>query len=383
MRYRDFAGALMLSLAVLQAMASQAEVITGPNLEMSKVGELMRSIYPMIIRSPTELSKDQLSTLKQNISSLASHVENTDKQKPNQSDTFKLSMQTMLEHLSSAQKALDDNNVRYAQGLLRSATTLCTACHTQDGRGRVFTKDTLAATFKNPLETADYYYMTRNYDEAAAIYQNYIGKQKNIVWSVDSINALERTLVIYLQIRRDPKSADKYFKSILAHKKLDKSIEIDINEWVKGLNVIEQDKLISFGADFDTLNKYMTNYILSKDETDLFVVLSEEQRVVGLWTKGLLHDYLNAYPSQEQIPMILFWLATIDRSLEYSLHYSLADLYLKQCIMGYSQHPYARKCFNLYKDYIYFSFTGSGGTDLPESVVDELYHLEQLVNKKG
>ncbi len=383
MRYRDFAGVLMLTLAIVQASISRADVITGPNLEMSKVGELMRSIYPMIIRPSTELTKSQVSSLKQNVASIASHVENTNKQKANQSDTFKLSMQTMLEHLSSAQKALDENNVRYAQGLLRSATTLCSACHTQDGRGRIFTKDTLAATFKNPLDSADYYYMTRNYDEAAAIYQQYIGEQKNIVWSVDSINALERTLVIYLQIRRAPIAAEKYFKSLLAEKKLDKSIEIDVNEWVKGLNVMQQDKLVSYGSDFDTLNRYMSSYILSKDEADLFMILSEEQRVVGLWIKGLLHDYLNAQPSQEQIPVVLFWLATIDRSLQYSLHYSLADLYLKQCIQGYTQHPYAKKCFNLYKEYTYFSFTGSGGTELPDSVEDELYQLEQLLNKKG
>ncbi|WP_455202270.1 hypothetical protein, partial [Kaarinaea lacus] len=69
----------------------------------------------------------------------------------------------------------------------------------------------------------------------------------------------------------------------------------------------------------------------------------------------------------------------IDRSINYSFYYSLADMYLKECMLQYTSHPYAKKCYEEYESYIVFSYSGSRGTDIPDDVAQELKALKVRV----
>ncbi len=376
MRIINRGKALLLLILGGLSTAVPAEVITGPALEMARVGALMRSIYPTIIDPGKKLTPEQTAQLQQDLDALSTHVNNTSKQKILQTDTFKLAMKTLLKHLESAQKSIRDNDTHYARSLLRSATTLCSACHTQDFQKRIFTKESLKVTFANPLYEADYYYMTRNYSEAQDIYQHYIAGLRQLTWTEESKTALERILVIFIQINRDPTLAESYLDALKASPKVDKVVKARIEKWLDGLQTVktEEQQATQQKFEYKTLAQDMEKYILPGD--DMFIVLPENKRVIALWMRGMLHRHLNTFPTAEETPQILYWLAFIDRSLEYNLFYSLADLYLKQCITGYPSHPYADKCFNLYKDYIYFSYTGSAGTHVPESVQEELRELQ-------
>ena len=58
---------------------------------------------------------------------------------------------------------------------------------------------------------------------------------------------------------------------------------------------------------------------------------------------------------------------------------SLADLYLQECMLIYTQDPYAKKCYQEYREYVEFSYSGSQGTDIPPDIQQELKKLHKKV----
>jgi hypothetical protein len=50
-------------------------------------------------------------------------------------------------------------------------------------------------------------------------------------------------------------------------------------------------------------------------------------------------------------------------------------MYLKECMLQYTSHPYAKKCFEEYEAYVTISYSGSRGTDIPDEIQDELKAL--------
>ncbi|MCG8672935.1 MAG: hypothetical protein MI867_26310, partial [Pseudomonadales bacterium] len=74
---------VVLSLTLLATMA-KAQVLTSPGIEMTKVGEIMQDIYPVILDSSGELNQQQIISLQEKVKALATHIENAKKQTVNQ-----------------------------------------------------------------------------------------------------------------------------------------------------------------------------------------------------------------------------------------------------------------------------------------------------------
>jgi len=98
-----------------------------------------------------------------------------------------------------------------------------------------------------------------------------------------------------------------------------------------------------------------------------------------VYSSGLLQEYLYNHPASPLLPKILFWASISERQLSKSYFYSLADVYLKECIKKFPKDPYAKRCFKEYEDNLYFGYTGSGGTHLPPQEKKELETLRQMI----
>jgi hypothetical protein len=112
------------------------------------------------------------------------------------------------------------------------------------------------------------------------------------------------------------------------------------------------------------------------------LTFNNEKMVGFLRASGFLYQYLGQNEKTDFTGEILYWLALADRRLSNDLFYSLADIYLKDCVREYSKLPIAKKCFDEYKDGILFSYTGSSGTNIPDDVQAELKGLEELITPK-
>ena len=99
-----------------------------------------------------------------------------------------------------------------------------------------------------------------------------------------------------------------------------------------------------------------------------------------LWLRGLLHEYVQANPADPNMPQLLYWLAIVDRALDYNLYYSLSDLYLKECITRWPQTDTALQCYAEYERYVQFAYSGSAGEYIPAEVVDELARFRGILD---
>ena len=102
-----------------------------------------------------------------------------------------------------------------------------------------------------------------------------------------------------------------------------------------------------------------------------------------LRVSGILNEYLLTHPNTKVEPEILYWLAICDRSISNNFFFSLADMYLKECITRYPSAPIAKKCFTEYETQTTLGYTGSSGIHVPPEVKAELKRLKDLVNSGG
>ena len=109
--------------------------------------------------------------------------------------------------------------------------------------------------------------------------------------------------------------------------------------------------------------------------------VAPDQEVQRLWLSGILYHYLNRKPPAEEIPKLLYWLAVNDRVVGYSYYFSLADLYLKECVYNYAQHPYAQRCYAEFKEYVNFIYSGSGGTYIPPELTQEMRKMKEAITR--
>jgi hypothetical protein len=61
---------------------------------------------------------------------------------------------------------------------------------------------------------------------------------------------------------------------------------------------------------------------------------------------------------------------------------SLPDLYLRQCVLEHPASPVASQCLADYVDSVTLAFTGSGGTHIPDDVLEELNRMQALVKQQ-
>ena len=368
-------------LSVLFTVQVYAKDAAAPNSQMAAIADLMREVYPLISRDSGELNEKQVEELRRNVDLVYKHIDDADILLNEKTDTSNLSMKTLKSHLASTKKALNNGSIRYAQGLMRSATNLCSGCHILDSKERVYESAKTKAQFFNQADLADFYFMTRNYRSALMNYQDQIQFGEKIRWGSVGYDAIKNSLVIYLQIDRDTSKAYAFLKDILKKSQVDDGVKSEINHWLKGINQIDEKEIPRTASTLKTIKQQMNEVIFFNNEEQLYHLLQEDQYPVALWLRGLINEYIkNNESAKKEMPMLLFWLASIDRSIEFDLYYSLADLYLKQCIIEYTKDPFAEKCYALYEDYAYFASTGSAGRQLPEELKEELKQLRRILN---
>ena len=373
---------LICLLSSLISMPIYAKTTNSPNNEMAAIAKLMQEIYPLMTRDSDKLNDRQLESLHRNVNQIYQHIDGADAILKNKTETSTLSMKTLKSHLQSTKSALKNGNIRYAQGLLKSATSLCSGCHILDSKERVDQSNKTKAQFFNSSDLADFYFITRNYRSALETYKDQIQLGKKIRWGSSEYLAIKNSLMIYLQVDRDTNSAYAFLKDILKNTPTDDGVKSEIHHWLNGINQIDEREIPKTASSFSNIKKQMNEVIFFNNEEQLYHLLQEDQYPIALWLRGLINEYIkNNTSAKKEMPVLLFWLASIDRSIEFDLYYSLADLYLKQCILEYTKDPYAEKCYALYEDYSYFSSTGSAGRHLSEELKAELKQLRQVLNE--
>lgn len=368
--------------AAIATCVSTAHAATEPvPATMQKLASDVQVLLPLIYQYDKPASAADKAVIDQQIGRMLEHVRHVAGTVAPRADTYQISYQTLVQQLQQAQQAFGSGRERHGMNLLRSATSVCATCHTQDERSVNWLTPADEA-MKDSFVAGEFFFMTRQYDRAFAAYETHLRQQPALAYDDRTLGALDRLLLTALQIKKSPQAITDVLNEFTRRENINGALKKDLTDWISGVGELQKLTNISEHPKPDTVKAMATQWLgAGKNEPMGRIFMPETRRPQIVWLRGELYRTLMNEKDRSKIADWLYWLALCDRVLEYRFYYSLADMYLKQCMLEYTDSPIAQSCYQEYENYIVFSYSGSGGTDIPPAVEQELETLKAKVFK--
>jgi len=290
------------------------------------------------------------------------------------SPTLKISREVLENHFAEMNRVFRLGNKSFARWQLNSTVPLCMNCHTQSpSASRHWDLAELTKGATSNFNKAELLFMGRDFDGALKMYNEITRRfPENKAKIMDVEKSFERKVVIFSRVRRDFQGGIKNLNDdIKENKNLPEYLVKNINAWIALFRIqLREGYPDPLKSNDKIIQKYVTTE-LKNNLWDDMIDASNPRLVKNLTVSGILFEYLNTHPNSQIKPDILYWLAVIDKQLQETLFYSLSDLYLKQCMMEFTKHPTAKKCYDQYKLNMILAYSGSSGTHLPGDIKKE------------
>ena len=347
---------------------------------MSNIGKTMVEIYPLIV-AKRALSKKEIQKIDSALSRLSDLFARAKPFINEKSDGYQVSYEFVSGYLTVVKSVLVNQKIDYARSHLYALGEICATCHTQDTTLRTLFAGTTRDRFDNDYAYAEFNFMTRNYSEAVKYYDRHLMPPARKT-EIEITQPLQRIITVYTQVNNRPTEGIAKLKKYLHLKEHTIDTEIQLENWIRGLEQLNNSGLVSDKpATFEQLKQYTTRYLGDPDKLTIDIHSNAKQEVQRVWLRGQLYHYLNSNPDTKEIPMILYWLSVTDRSIAYNYFFSMTDLYLKQCVLKYPKHPYAHRCYREYREYVDYSYTRVG-EKIPVGIQKELRELKMKLATK-
>ncbi len=316
---------------------------------------------------------------------LAKAVKKTSHDETLNQENFKFSREVLEDHVSETERVFRLGNKSYARWMTNSTLGICMSCHTQmptDSRQfGIFFK---ANYFTSDFDQAEFMFATKNFEGANAIYQGLVtGFPKNNLSADRLEKSAQREILYLIRIKRDLVAAKSLLNKFRQNKQLPEFLLRNLDSWTEQISLWQEKKLPDLAKASSKEIVGFAEKNLSIDANQSKVEASEPRFISNLVVSGILYEYLQKNPRSPDAPAILYWLAVIDREMTKSIFYNLADLYLKECMLKFPESPMAMKCYKEYEAEMVFGYTGSGGTNIPREILQDLKFLKSYVEAKG
>ncbi len=375
----------MNSIAIAALFTASSALSAAPadpvalNRVMTKIGATMVDTFPLIV-AQRDLKPSEAKLLADNLNQLTALFTEAGPLIKQRSETYVVSYNFILDYLKETQRAIHGKNLEYARSRLYGLGSICASCHTQDTQLRTLFTGAGRDRFSDDASFAEFNFLTRNYDEA----EKYFGldlRTPGNKTEYEIIRPLQRLVVIYAQIRNEPGAGADALQKYLDLTQHTEATRTELKGWITGMRALDATGAGKTAAATIREVESMVNEILGPLDQPLNVIrVPPDQEVRRIWLSGQLYHYLNRKPPAEEIPKILYWLAVNDRVVGYNYFFSLADLYLRECVYNYPSHPYAARCLAEFQEYINFAYSGSGGTFIPPEMAQELRKMKSIVS---
>jgi hypothetical protein len=354
--------------------STQIFAVSQVNPNMMAVAQTLKELFPYLVSSEKFNNKSQEKNIGEKITALNTLFKENQVHFRNAKVTRILNHELMLDVLNQADKNFKLGRKDYARQILKSTPGICLSCHTQDHIQNRFFPSPSLSDFTNLKDAAEFSLITRDYSKAKKYLKEYI-EGKNKLSHEQILSGMRLSLATSLH---DKTSYQDIFSQLNDWKKLFKTdiYNKNLNEWETGVKSLE--KSTPPEMNFNSIKKWMNKTLAIKDNS-YGVLANNTEEIIYFKLKDYFYELLQTDISKKEIPEVLFYLALAEKALNYDFFFSLADAYLRACIKEFPKDPMAKKCFNEYKGFIEFSYTGSAGTDVPKDVTQELNSLEKLL----
>ncbi len=298
-------------------------------------------------------------------------------------ENYKFSRYVMQEEIVEIERMFRLGNKTYARWQLASTAGVCMSCHTQMPKvSQTFSEFSNSKIFSSDFDRADFLFAIGGFDKAFDLYDKMIlGYPKNNLSAEQVETAVERQLAYYSRLKRDPKAAIVKMKEYLKNTELSEYTQKNISAWISQFEIWKKEPVLDPKTSTDSeIVRYAKNNIEAK-WTDSMLKARDPSIVMYLRVSGVLYEFLQSHPNATSTPEVLYWLSVCDRSLSTNFFYSFADLYLRECIIRYADTQIAKRCYREFETQTVLGYSGSGGSNLPPEVKQDLKRLSNLVNK--
>jgi len=360
-------------------LSAKTESDDGLNKVMTQIGNVMVELFPLVF-TDNILTSQQNQKIRLLANQLKVLFKNARPYIRKKSPTYQMSYRLITDYLEAVVNTDNPFSTEQVKSRLSTLSDFCISCHMQDDKFRTLFGDTKKKLFNSALARAEFNYATRNYSQAHEHYE------KHLIFSPklndnDILKGIFKILSIYTQILNQPAKAVDALNRLQKEKAFSKEVTKYITDAKRALNDLQaSDTNDTDLLAYNDIEKFVALYLGGVNAQQGIIFSTTQEEVQRLWLRGQLFRYLNNKPKANEIPNILYWLALCDRSLGHGYDYTLADFYIKQCIIRYSSHPIAQQCFDEHKEYLKFYYTTPTEPVLPFEVNNELKKLERYLH---
>lgn len=286
---------------------------------------------------------------------------------------FEGTLKEMSSMLQDASNRFHEGKKRYALWRLKSAAEYCASCHTRFEVKINFGGDDSQVQSLNKYERGAFYFATRQFDKAKPLLLEAVQDES---LREHQLEALRKWLVISVRVNPNPQEAIREIEGIRSHARLTKPDAEEVSGWLASLRRWQNEGT-------SKINPIVKSENLISQGVELSDPLSGRNGAVEfLRASSILHRLIQFEPEKiaDRRAEALYLLGQAYTHLDGYFVQELGPIFLEQCIREHPGTVYAARAYDLYRDKITESFTGSGGTRIPDDVELNLRELRDLAN---
>ncbi|MDP3232411.1 MAG: hypothetical protein Q8N26_06525 [Myxococcales bacterium] len=263
---------------------------------------------------------------------------------------------------------------------VRTLMSLCFTCHSRE-RAPADYQDMekhLDAMKLSPFDKAQYLAATRQFDKAIDAYGALIAQPAKDERSLlVQARAIKDLLTLLVRVKDDPKAADVFLEGLAKREDVAPFLKRPVAAWRKDVLAWKKEGFDAQRASAKDL--FAKAKALVRQASGPRSYLPDETYVVAyLRASAYLNLALHKNPALPQRGEALFLLGLCTGALKSPLLWDVDLLFFEACIRENPKSALARQCFTQLSDRLYFGYTGSSGTHLPEDELERLSTLRAL-----
>jgi hypothetical protein len=353
-----------------------------PIQQMNRALNAMTVLVPFIADKESFLQKKNEAIIMEQLNQIQATFKSVKHDPMIKNDIFSPSYKLIHQNLQESIKSFKTNKKDYAHWRLKELTSLCIDCHTRipATKSSSFELGKLSINPKNFKTSYSFgiaQLIVRRYNDAKSSFTQAIDEKLIKGDFDDLIDPFKQILLIDAKVLKNPSDMSLYIQHYLTKEKIPLGVQTRLQAWEKHLRVWNS-------------KKYPTNEFKTDEDVKAFLTriaepikqkasFEDEFDVDMLMISGLLSNYLFTHPNTPLAPDLNYWIGFSEKYLKHENFFGSGDLFFKQCILKYPNHPMAKNCLQDYKESVTFEFSGSSGTHIPQEILSEIEQLETFI----
>jgi hypothetical protein len=346
--------------------------------QMLSIYEISERLFGFVRDSKSFFAEENDAEIKDLLTKLSTNFHKVDKISGVQHEEpgFDVVLKVNIDALSDVKRRFEEGNKDYSFWKLKSLTGNCVACHARFGLGSEFigkVPEVDPNDVPARIARAEFLFASRQYEIAGDELFNITAILKPNGKSVyNALSLLKLWLVVEVRAQEHYQQAADKLTSLLTSDALAQSDKEVAVSWIKELEF-----LATLGDRSAAHPLREANWFLSMNPGES---LDDDlaHMVTSLHVTAILHRYLDQPISSENRRKAIYLLASAYYHIPIDLFDTARELYFEQLIREFPETEEARHGFALYKDWLEFSRTGSGGTNFDDADLEKLKELKTL-----